>query len=155
GEGVDALRELLVGSVSAVYGPSGVGKSSLLNAVEPGLGQATREVSQSSGKGRHTTTAVTMHPLREGGFVVDTPGVRAFGFYDLTPRGLSYLFKDIRPYAYYEEGGERSERCRFLDCLHRDEPGCAVYAAVEEGAISDARYLSYLRILDSLLEEQR
>lgn len=141
GQGVDTLRAWLADDVNVVSGPSGVGKSSLLNAVEPGLGLATAEVSEKTNKGRHTTTFAALYPLSSGGYVVDTPGIREFGIIDLEPEELSYYFIEFRPYL---------PECRFPNCTHDHEPGCAVQAAVEAGLISDIRYYSYLNILESL-----
>lgn len=156
GEGIDALRERVRGRITLVSGPSGAGKSSLLNALGlEAAEQRTAAVSARTRKGRHTTTSAVLLPLREGGFVVDTPGVRAFGFYDLQPGDLDVLFREIRAVAYDSSGsgGEARRRCRFADCLHREEPGCAVREAVAEGRISPRRFASYLRILESLEQE--
>ena len=141
GEGVDVLRDALQERISVVAGPSGVGKSSLLNAVEPGLGLRTSEVSQKTQKGRHTTTYAALFPIAGGGFVVDTPGIREFGLVDLEPDELAYYFVEFRPYL-----GE----CHFPNCVHDHEPGCMVQAAVEAGEITEGRYYSYLSLLDSL-----
>lgn len=154
GEGIDALREHLTGRVSTLAGPSGAGKSSLVNRLQPGLRLATARVSRATRKGRHTTTAVTMHPLDFGGFLIDTPGVRAFGFFDLEPRELAWLFRDLRPFAF-AEGEADAPRCRFHNCLHRTEPGCEVRRAVDEGRLAGSRYESYLRLLASVEEEQQ
>lgn len=144
GEGVDALRAALAGKVSVVAGQSGVGKTTLLNAIEPGLGLRTREVSRETGKGKHTTTATHLVPLAGGGYVLDTPGVRSFGFADLDPGEARRLFPEVAAAA---------PGCRFRDCLHDAEPGCAVRAAVASGAVDARRYESYRRILLSLDEE--
>ena len=141
GEGLDALREALRGKTSVVTGPSGVGKSSLLNAIEPDLNIRTAPVSEKTGKGRHTTTYVALYPLSIGGFVVDTPGLREFGVTDLEPAELSHYFVEFRPYL---------SACHFPDCTHEHEPDCAVKAAVASGEISEERYYSYLNILHSL-----
>ncbi len=141
GEGLDALRQALHDRVSVVTGPSGVGKSTLLNALEPNLNLRTAPVSEKTGKGRHTTTYVALYPLSFGGFVVDTPGLREFGVTDLEPVELSHYFVEFRPYI---------SNCHFPDCTHTHEPDCAVRAAVEAGHIDKARYLSYLNILSSL-----
>ena len=141
GEGVDVFGEALLGRTSVVAGPSGVGKSSLLNAVEPGLGLRTSEVSQKTQKGRHTTTNAALYALEGGGFVVDTPGIREFGLVDLEPDELAYYFVEFRPFL-----GE----CRFPNCVHDHEPGCMVQAAMEAGEITEGRYYSYLSLLDSL-----
>jgi len=141
GEGVQDFREWLSGNISVVAGPSGVGKSSLLNAVEPGLGLITGEVSEKTSKGKHTTTYASLYPLSTGGYVVDTPGIREFGIIDLEPEELSYYFIEFRPYI---------PLCRFPNCTHDHEPGCAVKEALERGEISDIRYYSYLNILESV-----
>src|SRR5690606_4362333 len=143
GEGVEAFREALRGKTSVVAGPSGVGKSSLLNAVAPDLDLRTGAISAKTQKGRHTTTFATLYPLGDG-FVVDTPGIREYGIWDMEPPELGGYFVEMRPYIGH---------CRFPDCTHDHEPGCAVTAAVDEGAISLERYGSYLNILASLREE--
>ena len=141
GEGVYEFRKALIGQTSVLSGPSGVGKSTLLNAIEPGLNLKTGEVSEKTQKGRHTTTSVTLHPLTGGGFVIDTPGIREFGIVDLEPDELDYYFVEFRPYL---------SECHYPNCSHDHEPGCAVAAAVEEGKINEERYYSYLNILASL-----
>ncbi len=141
GEGLDDLREALCYKTSVVTGPSGVGKSSLLNAIEPELNIRTAPISEKTGKGRHTTTYVALYPLSIGGFVVDTPGLREFGVTDLEPAELSHYFVEFRPHL---------SACRFPDCTHEHEPDCAVKAAIAAGEISEARYFSYLNILHSL-----
>jgi len=143
GTGVPALRDALAGRTSVLTGQSGVGKSSLLNAVEPGLGIRTAEVSKRTRKGRHTTTFATLHSLSGGGFVVDTPGIREFGIWDMQPAELAGYFVEMQPLV---------EHCRYPSCTHDHEPGCAVAAAVDAGAISQERYGSYLAILASLRE---
>jgi ribosome biogenesis GTPase len=138
GAGLDELAAALRGRVSVFVGKSGVGKSSLLNAIEPGLGQRVKAVSELTGKGKHTTSRLEMFPLANGGRVVDTPGMREFGLWQLDPAGLAAGFVEMRPYL---------GRCKFgLDCAHDHEPGCAVQAAVAAGAISERRYHSYLRM---------
>ncbi len=145
GQGVPELAAAFEGRISVVVGPSGVGKSTLLNAVRPGLRLRTGEVSEHDGRGRHTTTAAELIalPRREGsaggGFVVDTPGLRGFGLWDLEPREIMQGFREIAAAA---------AGCRFRDCLHRTEPGCAVRAAVEGGEVDEERYFSYLRLVD-------
>ena len=141
GEGVDAFREALQDTTSVVTGPSGAGKSSLLNAIEPGLELRTGQVSEKTRKGRHITTHATLYPLSGGGYVVDTPGLREFGILYLKPTELAHFFVEFVPYL---------NDCRFPDCTHDHEPGCAVHEAVDEGKISDARYQSYLNILHSI-----
>ncbi len=138
GQGVEALREALTGKFSAVVGPSGVGKSSLLNAVQPGLELAVAPVSK-TGKGRHTTRHARLIPLEGGGYVADTPGIRELGLHDVEPEGFDRYFVEFEPYR---------RRCAFADCTHREEPGCAVREAVDEGKISERRYRSYLKLLE-------
>ncbi|MBN1438345.1 MAG: ribosome small subunit-dependent GTPase A [Anaerolineales bacterium] len=137
GAGVDQFRAILRGKLSVLSGPSGVGKSSLLNAVQPGLGLAVSHVSHSNRKGRHTTVAPELIELEEGGYVADTPGLRAIAFWDIAPEELDAYFPEIRPLV---------EMCEFGDCTHEDTPGCAVIRAVAEGKISPERYDSYLRL---------
>lgn len=137
--GIAELREQLRDRVSAFVGPSGVGKSSLLNALEPGLGLAVGAISETLDKGRHTTRVAELHPLREGGWVADTPGIREIATFELPKAELARCFPEMRPFL---------GQCRFPDCSHDHEPDCAVRAAVEEGTIRRERYESYLRILD-------
>jgi ribosome biogenesis GTPase / thiamine phosphate phosphatase len=137
GEGVDELRRYLIGKVSALAGPSGVGKSSLLNAVQPGLGLAVREISEAVLKGRHTTSVRQLFPLDGGGYVADMPGMRSLAIWDTDPEELDGYFPELAPLV---------ERCQFNDCTHRTEPGCAVRAAVEAGSVNPRRYESYLKL---------
>jgi ribosome biogenesis GTPase len=137
GDGVPELRRQLIGRLSVLAGPSGVGKSSLLNAVQPGLGLRAREVSRATSKGRHTTVVPELLPLDEGGFVADTPGMRALALWDIEPEELDGYFVEIRPLV---------AECEFNDCTHRHEPGCAVRRAVEAGTVSPSRYESYCRL---------
>jgi ribosome biogenesis GTPase len=137
GSGLDELRDRLKGHLSGLAGPSGVGKSSLLNAIQPGLGQSVREVSTAINKGRHSTVVRELIPLAEGGFVADTPGMRSLALWDTEPEELDGYFPELRPLV---------ERCQFNDCTHSHEPGCAVRAAVEAGTVHAARYDSYLRL---------
>ncbi|MCP4538369.1 MAG: ribosome small subunit-dependent GTPase A [Chloroflexi bacterium] len=137
GDGVDALRDTLQGKLSALMGSSGVGKTSLLNAVQPELGLRVREVSQATTKGRHTTVVPQLVPLDVGGWVADTPGIRALAFFDVDPEELDAYFPDIAPLV---------TDCRFSDCTHSVEPDCAVLKAVEDGLVSQHRYESYARL---------
>jgi len=137
GQGVAALRDRLRGTLSVLTGPSGAGKTSLLNAVQPELGLATGQVSQATGKGRHTTVAIRLFPLDAGGYVADTPGLREMGLWQIEPNELDWLFPEMRPFL---------GKCRFSSCSHLQEPGCAVQAAVDAGAVSEARYDSYCRL---------
>jgi ribosome biogenesis GTPase len=146
GEGIEELAGALQDKISVMTGSSGVGKSSLLNAIQPGLGLHVNEVSQATEKGLHTTRHAEMFPLDEGGYVVDTPGIRGLALFDIEPEELDAYFREMAPLV---------EQCRFSDCSHRHEPGCAVRAAVEAGEISEERYDSYLRLREEheLLEE--
>jgi ribosome biogenesis GTPase len=141
GAGIAVLRERLAGRISVFTGPSGVGKSSLLNQVQPGLQLQTSEVSQTLNKGRHTTVVAELHPLEDiekGGYVADTPGIRELAAWSIPDTELAWCFRDIRPYL---------GKCDFNNCTHIHEPGCAVRQAVEEGTIDAARYDSYVRQL--------
>lgn len=144
--GLDALRAVLVNRVTALTGPSGVGKSSLINALYPGLGLRVGEISESVNKGRHTTVGAVLVPLPDGGYVVDTPGLREVGMWGLPSASLDSCFPELRPML-----GE----CRFQDCRHLAEPACAVRAAVERGDVSPARYESYAKLVAELTEAER
>lgn len=137
GRGIDRLRRRLAGGESVVTGQSGVGKSSLLNAVEPGLNLRVEQVSQETEKGKHTTTTAELIPLGIGGYVVDTPGIRQFQLWDVIPEEVAGFFRDLRPYV---------SRCRFPDCTHTHEDVCAVKDAVADGWIDARRYESYVHI---------
>lgn len=137
GLGIDALRERLRGRLSAFAGPSGVGKSSLLNAVQPGLSLKTGEIGTVTYKGRHTTTSAELLPLSFGGWVADTPGLRQVEFWDLDAEDVAFCFPEMEPLM---------GQCKFPDCRHREEPGCAVRAAVAAGDIDPRRYESYLEM---------
>jgi ribosome biogenesis GTPase len=137
GFGIDRLRRLLRGRDTALAGQSGVGKSSLLNAVEPQLGLRVRAVSEETQKGKHTTTTAQLIPLEMGGFVFDTPGIRQFQLWDVTPEEVANYFRDLRSYV---------GRCRYPDCTHMHEDHCAVKHAVADGRVDVRRYESYCGI---------
>lgn len=139
GEGVESVKELLRGKTTLLSGNSGVGKSTLVQAVEPGLDIRTGEISQSHNKGKHTTTFSTMYPLSEGGFIIDTPGIKGFGLIDIEEAELAHYFPEMMRFL---------PECRFYNCSHTHEPHCAVVEAVERGDISYSRYESYLKMKD-------
>lgn len=140
GQGIDALRAALANKVTVVTGHSGVGKSSLLNAVQSGLGLVVGDVNEVTGRGTHTTTASVWVDLEGGGAVIDTAGIREFGLFGIPTRELGWLFRDIAAIA---------PACRYPDCSHTHEPHCAVKAAAEEGTLAPFRLDSYLRLLES------
>lgn len=139
--GLDALTDHLSDRVSVVTGPSGVGKTTLLNALEPGLDLRTGAVSEKNQKGRHTTTYAARYELSCGGAIVDTPGIREFGVVEMEPWELAHYFREFAPFIH---------DCRFPNCTHDHEPDCAVRDAADAGRIPEARYVSYLKILDSI-----
>lgn len=141
GAGIAELRAALLGRTTALAGLSGVGKSSLLAAVQPGLSLRTSEVSDRRHEGRHTTTQATLYPLDDGGFVVDTPGIREFGLAGLSRRDLA---------SFYPEIAALADKCQFADCSHVREPGCAVRAAVRAGRVAQVRYEDYRKIYRDL-----
>jgi len=143
GEGVADLRAALAGRTSVVTGHSGVGKTSLLNAVEPGLGLRVGEVNPVTRRGTHTTTSSTLVELAGGGAVIDTPGIREFGLFNVPKRELTWLFRDLR---------EVAPGCRFGDCLHLSEPGCAIPSALGDGRIAPWRWDSYQRLLETMAD---
>jgi len=144
GEGLEALAFELKDRTSLLVGHSGVGKTSLMNRLDPELKLRTGDVAR-HGRGRHTTTSVALWRLPGGGHVVDTPGLRGFGLLDVPPAELAILMPDLRPFT---------EHCKYPDCTHDHEPACAVRAAVSQGAISEQRYASYVRMLRDLSGEE-
>ena len=139
GRGVEEVRDLLAGRTTLVSGNSGVGKSTLIQAIDPSLDIRTGEISESHHKGRHTTTFSTMYPLAGGGAVIDTPGIKGFGLIDIDEAELWHYFPEMMRVA---------PACRFYNCTHTHEPGCAVTEAVKAGEIAWPRYESYLKIRD-------
>lgn len=141
---VAGIRSMLENKVTLITGHSGVGKSTLLNAINPGLEVRTGDISRKHDKGMHTTTFAEMHALENGGFVIDTPGIKEFGMHDVD----KYTLGD-----YFPEIFRIKSQCRFSDCLHVNEPGCAIVEAVENDEIAVFRYQNYLNIMDSLEED--
>lgn len=137
GIGIDELRKALAGKISAFAGPSGVGKSSLLNGVQPALGLQVRAVSEVTSKGMHTTQVRELFPLNGGGYVADMPGLRTLALWDIEPEELDGYFREMAPLVH---------QCQFNDCTHQHEPGCAILAGVEDGSITKERHTSYLRL---------
>ncbi|HSJ24123.1 MAG TPA: ribosome small subunit-dependent GTPase A [Longimicrobiales bacterium] len=146
GTGVDEVRDCLAGRHSVITGPSGVGKSSLLNAVQPGLGLRVAGVSEVVRKGRHTTVTAQLIPLQAGGYVADTPGLRELGLWGIASDLLPHCFPEFR---------ERAPDCRFSTCTHMHEPACAVREGVESGAVDRARYDSYRAMAEETQEAPR
>jgi ribosome biogenesis GTPase len=146
GRGLGPLHDALQGRTSALSGPSGVGKSSLMNALYPGLNLRVGEISESVNKGRHTTVGALLHPLPDGGFVADTPGLREIGLWGLDPSELADCFPEFRPLT---------PQCRFADCTHTVEPGCAVREAIAAGEVSVTRHESYVKLREELEEAAR
>ncbi len=143
-EGLDELMQVLQGKTTLLSGHSGVGKSSLLNELFPGMNRKTQDVSGWSGKGQHTTTFAEMFDLPGGGRIIDTPGMREFGIVDISKQELSHYFPEMK---------NRIQLCQFNNCLHSNEPGCAIKDAVNTGDIHEDRYVSYRTILDSVEEK--
>ena len=142
--GLEEVRELLKNKTTLISGHSGVGKSSLLNILIPELDIKTQDVSGWSGKGLHTTTFAEMFEIPGGGKIIDTPGMREFGLVDISRQELSHYFPEMR---------DRLNNCQFNNCLHINEPGCAIKRAVADGEITEDRYVSYYNILESLVEK--
>ncbi len=141
GLGVDDFRQVLAGKLSLLIGASGVGKSSLLNCIEPDLGLRVNEVTGKTGLGRHTTTRTELFPLATGGFIADSPGIRGFDPWDIDPL-------DVRD--YFPDFAEGQQECRYRTCMHRSEPGCGVKQAVARGKIPAWRLKAYLALLGDL-----
>jgi ribosome biogenesis GTPase len=144
--GLDELHDELAGKTSVLTGPSGVGKSSLMNAMYPGLDLRVGEVSESVNKGRHTTVGALLHPLPDAGYVVDTAGLREVGMWGLASEHLDECFREFRTHI---------PECKFGNCTHRVEPGCAVQRAVEQGSISAERYDSYIKLREEIEDTER
>ncbi|MCH8566768.1 MAG: ribosome small subunit-dependent GTPase A [Balneolales bacterium] len=143
-ESIKELQGLMKDKTSVFIGPSGTGKTSLLNAIQPGLDRTVGEVSTFSQKGKHTTTYAELIPLDTGGYVVDTPGIREFGLIYLEPAEIASYFVELKPLR---------EKCRYYNCTHLHEPGCAVMEAFDRGEISASRYNSYISMFESLEDE--
>lgn len=144
GSGTDAFKALLKDKTTLLSGQSGVGKSSLVNVIEPDLDLKTGEISDYSGKGMHTTTFAEMFKLTSGGFIIDTPGIKTLSFNNLSVEDVAHNFREIFHY---------SKDCKYNDCTHRNEPDCAVKAAIENEEISELRYINYVTLLDEVEEQ--
>jgi ribosome biogenesis GTPase / thiamine phosphate phosphatase len=144
GTNIDQLKDILKGKTSLVSGHSGVGKSHVINALDPKIDLKTGEISQYHLKGKHTTTFAEMHDLDFGATIIDTPGIKEFGLVDFEPWELGHWFPDFKPYI---------SKCRFSNCTHHHEPGCAIEQAVEEQHIHPSRYYNYLSILNNIEED--
>ena len=145
GEGIDKVMDMLTGKVTVLSGNSGVGKSTLINRLLPGVNLRTSDISDAHNSGMHTTTFSQMIPLPLGGYIIDTPGIKGFGTFDIEPEELTGYFKEIFRF---------SKECRFSNCTHTHEPGCAVLKAVEEHFISQSRYQSYLSMMEDKEESK-
>ena len=144
--GLDELHAALAGRTSVLSGPSGVGKSSLMNSMYPGLNLRVGEISESVNKGRHTTVGAVLHPLPDAGYVVDTPGLREVGMWGMPSEHLDSCFPELRPYL---------GKCRFNDCTHSGEPGCAIVDATVTGAVSSARFESFAKLRTEMEESEK
>lgn len=144
GTGLEQMKQYLAGKITLLSGQSGVGKSSLVNSIQPHLTIRTGDISDHSGKGQHTTTFAEMHPLDFGGTIIDTPGIKSLSFNNLEVMDVGHNFRDIFSV---------SKLCKFGDCTHRNEPDCAVKEAVAEGIIHEMRYNNYLAILDEIEDQ--
>jgi ribosome biogenesis GTPase len=145
--GIEEFRSVIGGRTSVFVGMSGVGKTSLLNSLQPGLGLRVHTINTDLDKGRHTTTHLEMFALDSGGGIIDTPGMKVFGLWNIAPEDIALLYPDLRPYV---------GTCKFgLDCAHEHEPGCAIRSAVESGKISPRRYESYLHLREHPLAEDK
>ncbi len=141
GEGIEEMKKLLKDKTSLISGQSGVGKSTLINKIQPGLNLKTNELSRYTGKGQHTTTFAEMFNLDFGGKIIDTPGIKNLSFNNLEVLDVAHNFREFF---------EKSKQCKFSNCTHRNEPGCAVKEAIESGEISELRYINYIQILDEI-----
>lgn len=143
-EGVDILKEYLKNKISLIGGQSGVGKSTIINTFLPDVELRTDDISGYSGKGQHTTTFAEMFELPDGGYIIDTPGIKTLGFSHLEPMDVTHNFREIF---------EASENCKFSNCTHRNEPKCAVKEAIDSGTISELRYANYIQIIDEIEDQ--
>lgn len=139
GENIEFLREEIKGKQVVISGHSGVGKSTLVNAVDSNLNLKTGEISKAHQQGQHTTTFAEMHKVATGGYIIDTPGIRAFGIVDMDKAVISHYFPEMR---------ERMHECKFNNCLHMNEPGCGIKAAVENDEIFESRYATYIQLME-------
>lgn len=143
-QGIEELKSILKNKITFIGGQSGVGKSTLINALQPDLDLRTTEISEYSGKGTHTTTFAEMHPLDFGGWIIDTPGIKTLSFNNLETMDVAHNFRE-----FFSILGQ----CKYSNCLHRNEPGCAVKKALEEGSIHPLRYANYLAILEEIEDQ--
>lgn len=144
--GLDRVKEILKDKISVIAGHSGVGKSTLINRIEPGLNLRTEEISEANNQGKHTTTNAEMHEFSFGGYIIDTPGIRGFGIANIEKEEIAHYFRDIF---------SASEGCQYNNCTHTHEPGCAVKRAVVEGRVAETRYQSYINILEASTAKYR